>query len=263
MLAAAPSAAADPTPEPPSFGSSGSSIDDPLIDDAPFTSDVEGATDSCSEIALSRKLPEWSCMGSRLTTPQGTEKLNVEPRAPLPTPQPEIQPRDLPDPDDYDNWCETGTVCSRTPSAYVSETKANIAFGDDEGVQGTWDLIIRNNLNGRAGRWTVTYIWDSGLSNYFIRTDLNCFEVVPGPYPDSRCGIHYAGAPLTISPTNRTASYGPIYGTRLEDAGTYYAAMNGQNHPIGVDYVVTIPTLETKRFVCPVDDGWCYFPNPD
>ena len=177
----------------------------------PLTESVEGATDSCVDIALSRRIEQWTCYGPLLTTPDGTELLEVSPRPADPAksgPTGDVQPFDLPDPDDYDTWCENGTICSRLvpglpgQSVYISETKGNAAYGDEDGLIGNFDHIVRTNLNGRSARWNVTYYHDNGPQLYFPRADVLCWEQVQ-IFPDSNCGIHYAGAPFTINATNR------------------------------------------------------------
>ncbi len=238
----------------------------PVVDE-PAPNSAPGAGESCINEALARKLPEWSCVGEFLTTPQGTETVEVIPDARVPEDvlpeEPAVERRDLPDPDDYDTWCETSASgsCARWVSNDVTESKHSMAYGDDDGVIGTWEIIIRTNMNGRSARWTVTYIWDTGPPITIQRSDIHCFEVVPGPFQDSRCGIHYAGAPATIGGGPKRFQYGPIQGGRLADAGTYYGSLFGQNTPSGYPYVLSFPTMETGRFVCPTQNGNCYVPE--
>ncbi|OZF41791.1 hypothetical protein CH292_27455 [Rhodococcus sp. 14-2470-1a] len=255
--------------------------DDPAIPEPSVPSDVAvdevpleylntpGAEAQCIDEAVSvRKLESWTCMGPILSSDGVTEVLPVEPRPDL-APAPAPQRRDLPDPDDYDTWCEEGQIsCPRVlESGFGGEVKFNFSWGDDEGAQGQWDYIIRTNLNGRQAQWTTTMILENGPALTFQRSEIHCREVVPGPYPDSNCGIHYAGSPFTIrdAPNQRRFSNGPIYGNRLDDAGTYFAEGRGQYSAEGFEYALSIPTYpkppETGRFVCPTNNGRCYF-NP-
>jgi hypothetical protein len=57
--------------------------------------------------------------------------------------------------DDYDSWCENGSICTRNVTLFISETKGNAAYGDLTGVIGTFDVVLRTNLNGRQGQWKL------------------------------------------------------------------------------------------------------------
>ncbi|NLU80620.1 hypothetical protein HCA58_20060 [Micromonospora sp. HNM0581] len=63
-------------------------------------------------------------------------------------------------------------------SRYIGETKGNATYGDSNGVVGSFDVIIRNSLQGRRGRWTVSLIWDYGPSLTFSDSWINCYEVI-------------------------------------------------------------------------------------
>ena len=230
------------------------------------TDAVEGSTDSCAETALARRLSQWTCVGPKLVTPTGVEVLDAPARKPDPrlSGPGDVQTFDLPDPDDYDTWCENGTICSRLIPGlpgnpyYASETKGNVAYGDSDEVIGSYDHIIRTNLNGRQAQWNVTYIHDSGPVLNYPRAEVLCWEQVSG-FPDSNCGVHYAGAPFTVSSTNRRFNSPTIYGERLEDSSTYYGISQGQVVPQGTGYQFAVPHLETKRFNCFGTDR-CFFP---
>uniref|UniRef100_UPI003F498E9F hypothetical protein n=1 Tax=Nocardia suismassiliense TaxID=2077092 RepID=UPI003F498E9F len=227
---------------------------------------VPGAGKQCVDTALARKVDNWVCIGALLVTPQGQEVLPVVPRPDLvePVPGPDPQSRSA---DDYDIWCEpdSSSPCIREISQYQSEAKSNLIYGDEDGVIGTFDWVIRLNLNGRSAIYTVTIIHDEGPSLNFIRNDVHCREVVPGPLPDTSCGIHYMGSPFTVTAVDRRFNYGPVQGSRLDDAGTYFAEGRVQFHPEGEDYVYSIPSSalqvgpQSERFVCPTEDRNCYF----
>lgn len=232
----------------------------------PEMATVPGAGRQCVDTALARKVDNWVCVGALLVTPEGQEVLPVVPRPDLVEPVPPADPQPF-SADDYDLWCEpdSSSPCIREISQFQSEAKSNLIYGNEDGVMGTFDWIIRLNLNGRSAIYTVTLIHDEGPSLNFIRNDVHCREVVPGPLPDTSCGIHYMGSPFTITEINRRFNYGPAQGSRLEDAGTYFAEGRMQFQPEGYDFVFSIPSSalqvgpQSERFVCPTNDENCYF----
>lgn len=225
---------------------------------AEVPSNITGATKDCVQVALARKVSNWTCLGSALVTKSGTEKI------PTSSPNDTVSTAALPNPDDYDTWCENGSTCHRKiyslpgSPAYSSETKGNAAYGDVTGVINTYDVIIRTNLNGRQPQWRLTYIHDSGPTLTFVRSEMYCREVV-GLFFDSVCGIHFAGAPFIIGPLSRRWDSGLIYGNRLTNSATYYGHNEGQIQPVGNYPPYVIPHLETLRFNCFGTDR-CYFP---
>ncbi|MGW5924539.1 hypothetical protein ACWFPY_36580 [Nocardia fluminea] len=262
VLLAAGTAGAQPTPS-PTPAQQGPVV--PVPELPPEMVPVPGAGQQCVDTALGRKVTNWVCIGALLVTPEGQEVLPVVPRPDL------VEPAPAPDPgsrsaDDYDLWCEpdSNSPCIRPINSYQSEAKSNMIYGNEDGVLGTFDWVIRLNLNGRSARYTVTLIHDEGPPLNFIRNDVHCREVVPGPLPDSECGIHYMGSPFTISDGSRF-TYGEIQGNRLDDAGTYFAEGRMQFHPQGEDYVYSIPSSalqvgpQSERFICPTEDLECYF----
>jgi hypothetical protein len=62
--------------------------------------------------------------------------------------------------DDEDSWCEPTGMCTRLISDYIRETKANIWYGYGGETVGSYDAVLRNNLNGRQPRLTTTLIYD-------------------------------------------------------------------------------------------------------
>ncbi|MFI1864304.1 hypothetical protein [Streptomyces jumonjinensis] len=64
--------------------------------------------------------------------------------------------------DDYDSWCENGSICGRKISRYIAEVKGNGAYGDGDGVIGSFDLIYRQSFDGKRPRWRSLLDWDSG-----------------------------------------------------------------------------------------------------
>jgi hypothetical protein len=158
--------------------------------------------------------------------------------------------------DDYDGWCENGTICHRNISSYVSETKGNAAYGNQYGVIGNYDAIIRTNLNGRQAQWRATVIWDNGPQLSFSSTQVQCVE--NGAFPII-CGNH--GLPnvtlATYSPTWRY-DYGTIYGNRLNNSNYYHGAFQTLFTPAGYP-TYRAANLATLSFNC-LGTGNCYFP---
>lgn len=226
---------------------------------------VPGAGQQCVDTALARNADNWVCNGALLITPERQEVLPVVPRPDLEPPAPAPDPQRLQS-DDYDAWCEpdSHSPCIREVGEFVSEAKNNLVYGNEDGVVGTFDWIIRLNLNGRSARFTTTTIHDEGPSLDFIRSDVHCREVVPGPLPDSSCGINYMGSPFTVANQSRF-TYGPAQGSNIVDAGTYFAEGRMQFHPAGIDYVYSIPSSaiyagpQSERFICPTENRNCYF----
>jgi hypothetical protein len=155
--------------------------------------------------------------------------------------------------DDYDTWCENGSICHRTIGDYTGETKGNAAYGNSQGVIGTFDVVLRTNLNGRQAQWKVTLIRDSGPTLQFSNVRVNCWEEIAA-WPDNSCGTHTAGSPFVSGRWNS----GLVYGNRLANSNEYYGAINGSFTPTGRP-AYTMGTLESRYFNC-YGTGNCYFP---
>jgi hypothetical protein len=159
--------------------------------------------------------------------------------------------------DDYDTWCEYGTICHRLISDYVEETKGNAAWGDDEGVEGSYDAIVKTELKGRIAYSTVTLIWDTGPSLDFSETYLQCTDDAPFPYscgtsdlPNTRIGI-----------ANFRNTFDTVAGNRLRNADSYHSSFHTVFTPDGYGEQTTSP-LSTLSWQCPPDtNDNCYFPE--
>lgn len=156
--------------------------------------------------------------------------------------------------DDYDGWCETGTICHRYPSNYAEETKGNAAYGNGSGAIGSYDAIIRTNLNGRQAQWDVTVIWDSGPSLSFYSTYMQCIQDWTVPVI---CGTHDL-SDRTVTRTSFRYAYPRIYGNKLTNADQYHGAFHTRFTPAGYPSVTAV-TLSTKQFTCPSGTARCYF----
>jgi hypothetical protein len=208
----------------------------------------------CIDAALSSKAESWTCTPAGLTITDNAGKQSFSPV------EPSVAPTTVSGGvvvmDDYDGWCENGSICHRVISSYIAETKGNAAYGNQNGVIGTFDVVMRINLNGRQAQTKVTLIWDSGPGIKFNEVWANCWEEI-NLFPDTNCGNHYAGAP-SIGPGNWRYDSGTLYGNRLNNSNEYYMAVSGRFTPSGYpQYVMGV--LESKYFNCYGNDN-CYFP---
>ena len=216
---------------------------------------------SCTQVALERKLPQWSCVGGLLAW----EAAERSPDGPThQVAHLERVAAELPDipaaitADDYDYWCENGSICTRRINAYASETKGNGAYGNGEAKIGNHDLIIRTSLNGRQANWNVSVIWDGGPDITFSNFNINCREDQTGPDPN--CGVFRAiGNGNYIGSGRVRVNSGIIYGNRLVDSNPYHADLGGYFTPTGYSRF-TFGTLTSARWNCPKGTGNCTFP---
>ncbi|MEV0269894.1 hypothetical protein AB0H43_14040 [Hamadaea sp. NPDC050747] len=211
----------------------------------------------CIETAIAMRPNAWVCTGYGLTIVDegGTATFtSISPAVPETTE--DLRGASILS-DDYDTWCETGSICHRKINSYAEETKGNAAYGDSSGLIGTYDAIIRTNLNGRQGQWKVTLIWDGGPALNFYDVYIHCKEEISN-FPDSNCGDHYAGAPRIGSFLWRWDS-GTLYGNRLANSNEYYANLNLIFDPDGPYTAHSAGTLSTSQFNC-YGTSNCVFP---
>lgn len=155
---------------------------------------------------------------------------------------------------EYDTWCENGTICRRKINGYISETKGNAAYGNQYGTIGSYDIVLRTNLNGRQANSSLAFIWDSGPSLSFFNTDIRCKEY---SNPALNCGWHDAPS-MWVGPSKYRADSGLIYGNRLNNSNMYVNFAHTYFTPTGYNYYIAAP-LETLDFAC-WGTGNCYFP---
>jgi len=165
-----------------------------------------------------------------------------------------------PEPTNFDTYCEHTAICTRYRSAYISWTKANASYGNSSGGIGSFDIVLRTNLNGRQMRWRTEFWHDSGPALRFENVFIYCREDNTGP--DSNCGSHGADGgdgDFYIG----TGSYrsGFINGNRLNDSNDYYATISGYFFPSGYPrYIIT--TVRSAQVNCyGGSDDYCYFPG--
>ncbi|GAB3901847.1 hypothetical protein GCM10029964_091260 [Kibdelosporangium lantanae] len=158
--------------------------------------------------------------------------------------------------DDWDSWCETEAICHRNPDGnkYIEETKGNGTWGDQSGVRGSFDIIIRTNLNGRQPRWTSALIWDSGEAVWVGGATIECWEEI-SLWPDNSCGYFEYPETRAISPGNARLDSGLIYGNYLVNSNDYYSSFVGYFNPDSdPDFEISIPPLESTYYNCPRND---------
>lgn len=214
----------------------------------------------CVDMALQMKLQQWVCNAEGLTinkdaAGQHSEKFIAMKSTDYYANRPASGSVSLLAADDYDSWCEFGTMCHRNISSYISETKGNAAYGNEYGVIGNYDAILRTNLNGRSAQWRAVGIWDNGPQLYFSSTQVQCIENTAFPIV---CGNH--GLPnvtlTTYSPTWRY-DYSTVYGNYLSNSNYYHGAFQTLFTPTGYP-TYRAANLATLSFNCPGTQN-CYF----
>jgi hypothetical protein len=153
--------------------------------------------------------------------------------------------------DDYDGWCENGSICRRNITRYIHETKGNAAYGNQDGAIGSFDMILHVELNGRSPRLKGVWDWDSGPALAFTGVRIQCREEQFGPNPN--CGT-YAPDPnengaFNISRSDTRDTGRLINGKPVEDDGTYYAEIVGYFTPTGYPRY-TISALHSGQWTC-------------
>jgi hypothetical protein len=159
--------------------------------------------------------------------------------------------------DDWDVWCEKGSVCNNNVNAYYSKTKGNAAYGNTDGVVGTFDIIIETRLSGRAPRWTLVLNWDSGPTIYFTDPYIQCLHPRFLQSP-SACGQYGTTTdPYISSYTYRWSKtfYRAPFTTGV--SGDYYGEYRAKFHVAGGPTLWLSP-LRANSFYCPAS-GTCKF----
>ncbi len=155
--------------------------------------------------------------------------------------------------DDYDYWCENGSVCHLVINDYTAETKGNAAYGNANGVIGTFDVVLRTNLSGRGAQWRISLIRDSGPYLQFHNVRVNCWEEINN-WPDNSCGTYGDLYPRVTARWNSST----LYSARLVNSNEYYGAANAYFTPDGYGRY-TMGALESLYFHCYAGRN-CIFP---
>ncbi|SCL15009.1 hypothetical protein [Micromonospora inyonensis] len=224
---------------------------------------TEPQPEACVSLALSRGADIWTCTSEMLVEVDVNDQGEPQPPVYTPIEQPIVSSEPAATAgegvtDDWDTWCETGSICRRWINSGASETKGNAAYGNQSGVIGTYDLVIRTNMNGRYANHGLALIWDSGPSLDFNDVYVRCRED-RNNLPDNNCGDHYAGGPLISAGTWRWNS-GTVLGNKLNNANPYFAEVTANFIPTGYPFYIAAP-LRTMKWTCPSNlANPCYFP---
>jgi len=215
------------------------------------------ANAACIHQAMVAKAASWTCFGDVLTTAgRDANGKDVVTQHAVAAPAPRITTSATrvaaaaASSDDYDSWCENGTICGRKISDYIAEVKGNGAYGDANGVIGAVDVIVRQAFDGPWPRWRGLLIWDAGPAITTSSYQINCRINVTGP--DGHCG----GTQLyfgTISSGNWRSWYPSstsyTYNSERLKGGTYYHEdAFGSFHASGHSQTFYYGTLHTGRW---------------
>jgi hypothetical protein len=211
----------------------------------------------CIDLALKQRVEQWVCSGAGLTSTTRDAKGNVVTETTSIGFKVDYQGYASIQ-DDYDTWCEYGSVCHRfINSSYIEEVKGNAAYGNSSGAIGSFDVILRTNLNGRQARWNLYLIWDSGPNLNFLDDYVSCIQIVVF-WPDISCGHHYAGNVPILGPHGYRYNSPTIYGNWLANAADYKGEVTSLFVPDGYP-AYGIQPLDSLAFTCPSGDGVCHF----
>jgi hypothetical protein len=226
----------------------------------------------CVQSALAQKLDSWVCYEGSLQAPaipaahqdggaQAVQSRQAPSRVRLSRLKTLVPMSTTPEPTNYDTYCETLAECTGFRSAYISWTKGNAIYGDSHGGIGSFDVIIRTNLNGRQMQWHTQFFRDSGPSIAFQKVFINCFEDNGLLWLDSNCGVHAADGAAGNFSVVAGVGYksGTIYGNKLVNSNDYYATIGGYFTPAGYTRYV-MNDLKAAHANCFGSDN-CYFPG--
>lgn len=197
---------------------------------------VRAGLQPCVDQALKQKLRQWVCTAEGLEIHQDAAGQPVNQFVPKRSTDYTTQAALTPTlaaaaADDYDSWCEFGSICNRKISTYIAETKGNAAYGDQNGAIGSYDAILRTSLNGRSARWSATVIWDTGPQLTFRSTQVQCTEHTFIPII---CGNHrLSDVALTRSSPGWRYNYPLIQGNYLSNSNYYHGSFQTSFTPAG------------------------------
>ncbi|MFB9601456.1 hypothetical protein ACFFTQ_00500 [Streptomyces roseofulvus] len=168
--------------------------------------------------------------------------------------------------DDYDTWCENGTICSRKINDHTAEVKGNGAYGDSKGVIGSFDLVYRQSFDGNHPRWRTLLDWDSGPE---IRPGIwknNCRVNISGA-PDEYCGTNEVNLVAVNAADRRSwwpSSTRWAYNEqRLTGSGKYHDDHEGEFMAFGYRQLFKAGVLHTGRWnKCNTATGCKYYEVP-
>lgn len=215
-------------------------------------------TQVCVDTAAELGSTSWSCMGSTFydTSPGADQApVNMPGATTTRVAGDGNQVRIPSDPDD--TVCENVSTCFIRTSDFISTVKGNAAYGDSTGAIGSFDVILKVNLNGRSPRYEMKFIQDTGPALTIETPQVQCTDTNGSNPFDSDCGLT-VGNGFTIGPDPfDTGTTGLIDTPPLADEGPYFGTLFARFTPAGFA-PMTIATLDSEQWFCPTD-GICSF----
>lgn len=230
--------------------------------DATSARAADELTTPCIDAAIAADYEHWLCVGDVLSYQDSTQSKWVRQR--IKSGSTSTAPSQRSGTGEYyDTWCENGSICRRNVTDYIHETKGNAAYGDSDGVIGTFDQILKVNLNGRSQRLQGIWYWDSGPAVEFTGMRIQCREEQFGPNPN--CGSYAPdnnqNGAFTVSRSDVKDTGRVINGEPVEDDGEYYAEITGYFNPAGDFPRTPLAGLKSSLWQC--SRNWspdCKFP---
>lgn len=149
--------------------------------------------------------------------------------------------------DEYDSWCENGSICNRLISAYIAETKGNAAYGNQNGAIGAYDIVIRTSLSGRRANNTLTFYHDAGPTLGFSGTTINCIQVPEFSFAQP-CGSTPV-SDFSIGQGNFRHTTGLVYGANsLTNSDSYVTQVTTSFLPAGYSLYQAAPWHQWSFF---------------
>ena len=148
---------------------------------------------------------------------------------------------------DHDNWCENGSVCRRPAGGPAAEEiKTNVAYGNEQGVIGSFDVVLRARPDGRHATWNVSLIWDSGPDLTFGAVTAGCRRS-GGARPDRDCGTARAGT-ASIGGGRWQWTSAALAGSRPADGAAFHCVVAGRFRASGYAYPFSAGLSRSGRF---------------
>ncbi|OLT17436.1 hypothetical protein BJF78_12880 [Pseudonocardia sp. CNS-139] len=163
-------------------------------------------------------------------------------------------------PGDFDDtFCENDSICFARISDFISMVKANALYGDASGVIGSFDVVLRVNLNGRSPRYTAKFIHDTGPALTIDRVQIQCVDGNGASLIDSVCGTFDLADQPRVDAAFDTYTSRLINTPPLVDEGPYHASIVGVFRPGGTAPRLIAPVRSEEWFCPTAGDRRCTF----
>lgn len=208
----------------------------------------------CVAKAKELRPARWVCAGDTLTTTdrKGVTRYYKVPGTHVTAAKSSIAFPSMRSGSDSDSWCERGSACwDATPSNYISHVKGNMAYGNQDGAIGQFDVNWVQSFNGPYPQWRMWLDWDSGPTIYPETWVAKCVHEITG-WPDESCGSR-SFYPGTIS-TSLQRAYYPSASTyeqnyqRLYGSRTYHDDLYGYFRAAGYTYTFRAGNMHSGRW---------------